>query len=121
MTTIHRRLDSTTHSGYTLKGILRNAFQWGGAIAIVVAFIGFIFIAGVNYQKANTPEVSFLQNELRIAYGDNNRWQSQYAELAGQVDVIDDSSFRTGWYTACVEFRGGSEQECFEWAGEVER
>ena len=121
MTTIRRRLDSTVHSGYTPGGMVRNTIQWGSMVVIWLVVPVSAFFGGAIWQKQNTPEVSFLQNELRLAMGDSNKWQSAYAELQGQVDWVDESAFRTGWYSACLEYRAGDDVECEKAAGEVER
>jgi hypothetical protein len=117
MTTLHRRIASTAHS------IPRKGIRWDKYIVAfgLTTIFGFGLLGGYTYGIFSIPDRAFLQSELTRVYGDSNRWQSAYAALQGQVDTIDDSSFRTGWYNACVEFGGGSEQECYAWAGEVER
>lgn len=120
MTTIRRRLDSTVHSGYTPGGMVRSTIQWGSMVVIWLVIPVSAFFGGAIWQKQNTPEVSFLQNELIRAMGDSNKWQSAYAELQGQMDWIDDSGFRTGWYSACMEM-GQDEDYCYNKAEEVVR
>jgi hypothetical protein len=119
MTTLHSPIpvESHIHSGYTLKGIGRNVFQWGGVGAIIIAFVVFVFIAGINYQKAIMPDITYLQDSLRTAYADNNRAQSA---MAAQIDWVDDSSYRTGWRDACVAM-GQDEDYCYNKAMELVR
>jgi hypothetical protein len=115
---IHRRLDSSTHGIHIRHRSLNfwQAFAVGGLLAYVVAS-PFLMIAIAQ----NKPDVAFLQSELTRAYGDSNRWQSQYAELAGQVDWVDDIAYRTGWRDFCLEFGYGDETDCTKWAEELER
>jgi hypothetical protein len=111
------QLDSIYTAENQFTRIGKELGRWLFVIFILALFVS-LPIAGYYYRVHTEPEITYLQDSLRTAYGDNSKAQSA---MGGQLAWIEDSEYRTGWRDACLEFRGGSEQECFEWAGEVER
>jgi hypothetical protein len=110
-------IDPTITAENQFTRIGKELGRWLFVIFVLALFVS-LPIAGYYYRVHTEPDIAYLQDSLRTAYGDNNRAQSA---MATQIDWVDDSSYRTGWRDACVEYGQGDAVDCTKWAEEYER